>query len=275
VPEEMQADLACKETAADAWEAIRTVHMGGERIKEATADKLCRDFNDLQFKVGKCVEDFTQHATTIANQLQALGDKISDKEVIKKILHSVPDHLEQVAISIETLLDLNNMSIEVAIGHLRAVEERKKKASGGTKEGCLLLTEEEWMAWLKVREGERSGGGRGGRGRGRRKRGGRGGGGGRRSTTDSNEESPRLAKPTDVCRACGKLGNWAKECRSKPKKSAQAHVTEEDEGGLLFAEMVEIKNFPILATTDREPPAVPARWVMSTSSRSMSSRRLE
>jgi hypothetical protein len=148
----MQVSLVCKETAAYAWEVIWTMRMGGERIKEAMADKLHCDFDDLHFKVGKCVEDFTQRATTIANQSRAHGDKISDKEVIKKILHSVPDHLEQVAISIETL-DLNSMSIEVATGHLRAIEERKRKASGGTKEGHLLLTKE-WMAQLKIREGE-------------------------------------------------------------------------------------------------------------------------
>jgi hypothetical protein len=95
------------------------------------------------------------------------GDKIIDKEVIKKILHSVPEHLQQVVISIETLLDLNSMSIEVATGHLRAVEQRKKKLSGGAKDGQLLLNKEEWMARLKVREGESGGGGGHGRGRGR------------------------------------------------------------------------------------------------------------
>jgi hypothetical protein len=42
------------------------------------------------------------------------------------------------------------MSIEVATGHLRAVEERKKKTSDKAKEGSLLLMEEEWMARLKV-----------------------------------------------------------------------------------------------------------------------------
>jgi hypothetical protein len=187
VPEEMQAGLACKETAADAWEAIETGRMGGERIKEATVDKLHRDFDDPQFKAGECVEDFAQRATTIAN-----------KEVIKKILHSIPDHLEQVTISIETLLDMNSMSIEVAMGHLRAVEERKKKTSGGAKEGRLLLTEEEWMTHLKVREGEGSGGGCGRRGRGRGKCDGHGGGRGRGPPTDSNEEASRHAKPTDV-----------------------------------------------------------------------------
>jgi hypothetical protein len=105
-----------------------------------------------------------------ANQLRALGDKISDKEVIKKILHSVPEQLEQVAISIEMPLNLNSMSIEEATGHLHVVEERKKKSSNGAKDGRLLLIEEEWMAHLKVRDGESNNngscGGCGGGGRG-------------------------------------------------------------------------------------------------------------
>jgi hypothetical protein len=58
----------------------------------------------------------------MANGLHVLGDDITDKEVVKKMLHSVPEKLEQVAISMETLLDLNTPSIEEAAGHLRAVE---------------------------------------------------------------------------------------------------------------------------------------------------------
>jgi uncharacterized membrane protein YgcG len=245
VPVEMQAGLARKESAADAWEAIRAIQMGGDRIKEATADKLRRDFGELQFKSGECMEDFSLRVSTVANQLRALGDKISDKEVIKKILHSVPDYLEQVAISIETLLDLNSMSIEEATSHLRAVEERKKKSPTGAKEGRLLLTEEEWMAWLKIREGESSGGGgRGGKGRGKGRRGGRGGGG-RGGAPDSSDDGARRAKASDVCRSCGKTGHWAKECRSKNKRTAQAHVAEEEEMSLLLAEVCEIEKFPI------------------------------
>lgn len=63
------------------------------------------------------------------------------------MMHSVPKYLEQVAISIETLLDLSAISIEEATGRLRAVEQRKKLASNSPKEsgGRLLLTEEEWM----------------------------------------------------------------------------------------------------------------------------------
>jgi hypothetical protein len=43
--------------------------MGGDRIKEAMADKLHHDFENLQFKAGECVEDFSMHVSVIANQL--------------------------------------------------------------------------------------------------------------------------------------------------------------------------------------------------------------
>jgi hypothetical protein len=155
---------------------------------------------------------------------------ISDKEVFKKILHLVPDHLEQVAISIETLLDLNNMSIEIATRHLRAVKERKKKASSGTKERRLLLTEEDWMAWLKVWEGEGSGGGRDGMGRGRGKHGERSGGGGRGSTTDSNEESPHRANPPTYVGPVGSLATGPNRAdlsqRSRPRPMSQRKMKE-------------------------------------------------
>ncbi|KAG8095916.1 hypothetical protein GUJ93_ZPchr0013g34734 [Zizania palustris] len=122
VPVEMQAGLAVKSTAHDAWEAIRKVRLGADRVKEANVERLRRDFNDIVFKAGETVEDFSLRLNTVASQLRVLGDDISEKEVIKKMLHVVPDKLEQVAISMETLLDLELLSLEEAVGHLRAVE---------------------------------------------------------------------------------------------------------------------------------------------------------
>ena len=52
------------------------------------------------------VEDFAGQASTLANQLRVVGDDIAE-EVVKKLLHYVPDDLEQIVLSIETLLDLS------------------------------------------------------------------------------------------------------------------------------------------------------------------------
>jgi hypothetical protein len=89
----------------------------------------------------------------MASQLWVLGDDVSDKEVIKKLLHAIPNNLEQVAISMETLLDHDLLSIDEAVGHLCTVEQRKKPPPAKESGGHLLLTEEEWMARMKTRDG--------------------------------------------------------------------------------------------------------------------------
>ena len=52
---------------------------------------------------------------------------ISETEIVKKMLQVVPDHLEQVSISIEKFLDVNDLTVEEVTGRLRNVEQREKK----------------------------------------------------------------------------------------------------------------------------------------------------
>ncbi|CAN6361579.1 unnamed protein product [Urochloa humidicola] len=118
----MQAGLARKAPAYEVWESIKDIRVGVECVKEANVEALRRDFAGIAFRLGESVEEFATRITTLVNQLRILGDNITDKEVVKKMLHSVPEYLEQVAISIETLLDLSTISIEEATGRLRAVE---------------------------------------------------------------------------------------------------------------------------------------------------------
>ena len=91
--------------------------------------------------------------TGLANSITTLGGSISKTEIVKKMLQVVPDHHEQVTISIEILLDVNDLTVEEVTGRLSNVEQRKKNtASAVDKEGRLLLTEEEWLARLKLRD---------------------------------------------------------------------------------------------------------------------------
>jgi hypothetical protein len=83
VSSEMQAGLAVKATAREAWEAIRTVRVGVDHVKEVNAERLHREFDDISFKLDESIEDFSLRLNSVASELRVLDDDISDKEVIK------------------------------------------------------------------------------------------------------------------------------------------------------------------------------------------------
>ncbi|WVZ83580.1 hypothetical protein U9M48_030712 [Paspalum notatum var. saurae] len=303
VPQEMQVGLPVKKTTKEAWEAIKAVRVGVERVKEANTEKLRKEFNELRFKAGEGVEDFSLRLNTLANQLRVLGEDISradwlpapahgqapymqglhatifpaiqtylgayeepgsieprcepqpgqracgrpitpsEKEVVKWLLHSVP----------ESFLDLSEVSIEEVVGRLRAMEHRKKTAQSQMKDdaGRLLLTEEEWLARLKIQEGRRGGpsyGGRGASGRGR----GRGRGcGDTRAGEGRNDSGNRFGpKPWDVCNRRCKKGHWAWECQ---QKKAEANFFQEEEGALLMVTATPmVESAPELASRKKD-----------------------
>ncbi|XP_066354321.1 uncharacterized protein [Miscanthus floridulus] len=119
------------------------MRIGDERVREATAQQLRRDFGNITFKERESVNEFGIRITNLANNLHSLGDNITDVEIVKKLLQVVPDRLNQAAVSLEMFLDLNNVTVEEAIGRLRAFEERTKPKQVTDAMGCLMLCEED------------------------------------------------------------------------------------------------------------------------------------
>jgi hypothetical protein len=124
VPPEMVQILAAKDNAKVAWDTIKTMRVGVDRVREARRQKLRKDFDSLAFKSGESVEDFSLRVSSLFTELQSLGDTTSELDGVQKILRVVPPRYAQMACSIETLLDLKDMSIDELSGRLAASEGR-------------------------------------------------------------------------------------------------------------------------------------------------------
>jgi hypothetical protein len=139
--------LAAKDNAKAAWDTIKTMRVGVDRVREARRQRLRKEFDQLAFKAGENVEDFSLRVSSIVTELQSLGDTTSKLDGIQKILRVVPKRYGQMACSIETLLDLKELSIEELNSRLASSEGHDELEQDTS--GTLYLTEEEWRARSK------------------------------------------------------------------------------------------------------------------------------
>jgi hypothetical protein len=152
------------------------------------------------------------------------------------------------------------LSVEEVTAWLKAVEDDGGLAGNRDGRDKLYLTEKERLERYKQKEpeGSRRGGGSNGRGKGH--------GGKNKSNTisDSGGDQSRLlgTRGKDKCRSCDKIGHWARECRSHPKREEQAHVVRDDEPTMMLA---QTKTFS--SPNVSQPPAVVVAqlWPLVTS----------
>jgi hypothetical protein len=138
----------------------------------------------------------------MVQRLATLGDVEPDHKAIAKYLRAVRPRYKQLVISIETLLDISQLSIEDVTGRLKAADD-VEPAPAQTATGKLLLTEEQWIERYKKKDGS------------------------------SSNRPP----PNTPCPRCGEMGHWGRNCTDPKKEKAahQAHVAQEEERTLLYA----------------------------------------
>lgn len=123
VPPEYVELLRSKDSTKLAWDALKVMRIGSDRAKKAKAQQLRQEYEALVLHDGEAVEDFTLRLQSLVSQLTALGVVLSEEEVIAKYLRVVPAKYAQIALSIETLIDLSMLSVEDMTGRLKAVED--------------------------------------------------------------------------------------------------------------------------------------------------------
>ncbi|XP_066320048.1 uncharacterized protein [Miscanthus floridulus] len=124
VPKEMWQTLGSRKTVKEAWEVVRTMRIGADWVKDVNAQKLMKEFENIQFKDGETIDDFSMRITNLIANLKSYGETVEDARVVKKFLRVVPPHFNSMVVSIEMIHDLKKLTVEELIGHLHAAKER-------------------------------------------------------------------------------------------------------------------------------------------------------
>ncbi|KAG7585873.1 Reverse transcriptase RNA-dependent DNA polymerase [Arabidopsis thaliana x Arabidopsis arenosa] len=120
IPESLILQVGEYKTAKEVWEAIKTRHLGADRVKEARLQTLMSEFDRLKMKDTESIDEFAGKLSEISTKAAALGEKINETKLVKKFLGSVPrkKYIHTVA-SLEQVLDLKTTCFEDIVGRLK------------------------------------------------------------------------------------------------------------------------------------------------------------
>ena len=187
IDDETLLRVAEKETAADVWVALRSMHVGSERVREARIQSLRSDFDNLKMGDAESVDDFALKFTALVGRIRELGDAMDEKYVVKKLLRAVSTKFINVASSLMLFSDINKMAMEEAIGSLKAHEELLK--------GREVQREEQQLLMARARDSS----------------------GSRGHVRDEQKDKSKVK-----CYNCQQFGHFTWECPEKKKKDETA-----------------------------------------------------
>ncbi|KAF0922724.1 hypothetical protein E2562_001116 [Oryza meyeriana var. granulata] len=127
-----------KETTYDVWAALRSIHVGVERVREARVQSLRADLDNFKMSDAESVDDYAVKFMTLVGHIRELGDAVEEKYVVKKLPQFVSTKFINVASAMMLFGDTNKMAMEEAIGSLKAHEELLKGREERSEEQLLM-----------------------------------------------------------------------------------------------------------------------------------------
>ena len=118
------AKLFKASTFKEAWEILIKTYGDGEKNKKVKLQTLRRQYELLCMEEKELIANYFDRIQELVNAMRSCKDKISDEQVVDKILRTLPPRLDRVAIVIEESRNLDIMEIEELQHSLEAHEMR-------------------------------------------------------------------------------------------------------------------------------------------------------
>ncbi|XP_071676684.1 uncharacterized protein [Lolium perenne] len=206
--EDILLQVSSKKTAAEVWASLKARFVGADRVRAARLSTLRGNFDRLIMADGEELDVYAGKISGMAAKYANLGATLSDAEMVKKILDTVPDDLFTAVAGIEQFCDVETVCFDEVLGRLKSFQERserRKVALGGERrQDQLLLTAAQWEAQRRARVG------------------------GHDDDVGNGADLGKRGK----CYYCGIRGHFERDCRKKKKEKQAEALLVDDQPGL-------------------------------------------
>ena len=110
------------DSAKEIWDKLAITHEGTNQVKESKISMLTLDYEMFKMKPEESIKEMSDRFTDIVNGLKGLGKVYPNKEMVKKMLNSLPKSWEAKVTAIEESKDLNLLALDELIGSLLTYE---------------------------------------------------------------------------------------------------------------------------------------------------------
>ncbi|WJX12437.1 hypothetical protein P8452_02940 [Trifolium repens] len=109
-------------SAKDAWEILQKCYEGTTKVKQSKIQHLTSKFEALRMKDDENIQDFHLNLLDIGNSFEALGEKMSDEKLSRKLLRYLPKRFDMKVTAIEEAHDISTMKMDELVGSLQTFE---------------------------------------------------------------------------------------------------------------------------------------------------------
>ncbi|ESQ42733.1 hypothetical protein EUTSA_v10015660mg, partial [Eutrema salsugineum] len=135
--------IASATSSKEAWDILLVRSLGGPKFLERKLIDLEKEYEDMKMKDSETIREFTGKLMDLVFRMKSCGWKVEDKEVVKKILSSLPPRFDQVLVEVA-----ERLSISVLIDCLLVHEYNYMRRMGRTQESL----EESFIESVDVEE---------------------------------------------------------------------------------------------------------------------------
>jgi hypothetical protein len=109
-------------SAKDAWEILKTCYEGTTKVKQSKLQHHTSKFEALRMKDAESIQEFHLSLLDIANSFEALGEKMPDEKLSRKLLRSLPKRFDMTVTAIEEAHDISTKKMDELVGSLQTFE---------------------------------------------------------------------------------------------------------------------------------------------------------
>lgn len=124
--------------AKEAWDILAVAHEGTSKVKMSRLQLLTSKFEGLKMLESESIAEFNVRLLDISNESFALGMKIFEEKLVRKVLRSLPKKYDMKVTVVKEAQDIATIKVDELFSSLRTFEMSLDEKSNKKVKGMAL-----------------------------------------------------------------------------------------------------------------------------------------